>query len=254
MLNSDLEQTRCESNILPWDDLEAGVRRGTLWKSFKKAKFDLEKPTVEIFHPGATRRSIPTTWVSTKTVGFWIRIAESDAHHPGSTVARRFLRELFVSNPDVAKAYGGNPKIQHPSGTSGLALLTAQFGGSVNLPTAIEIQPAFDELVFLVELDTGSIRTILDQLKTEKVPFQTGRRGNDLWSVIKKGYRNRTGLLALCERSAASGLVLCGAQVKHMAGFDAHVTAIFEKNGASLCLLRSIGESQNPEFLSHLLL
>ena len=169
---------------------------------------------------------------------------------------------MFGSNPGAAKAYDGNPQIQHPPGTSGLALLTAQFDGPVNLPTAIEKQPAFDELVFLVELEISSIRKILDQLKIDKIPFQTDRRGNELWSVIRKGYRNRTGLKALCERDSQSGLALCGAQTKFIAGFKACVSAVYEAGGtkcsqcggSTLRLLVSTTVIRIPECVDCLLL
>jgi hypothetical protein len=253
ILNSGLERAHRESSVLPWDDIEAGARRSTLWHSFQKAKLDFGKPAQIIVAKtviaAGGRGPESTTPATFQTLNFWIQIAQSDAHHPDSNIARGFLRGLFASNPGAAKVYGGNPQIQHPPGASGLALLTAQFDGTVDSPVAVGISPAFDKLVFLGELETSSIRKMVAQLITGKIAFQTERRGNERWSVIRKGYRNRTGLLALCERSSAPGLVLCGSPAKYMTGFDSRVTAVFEKNGASLRLLKSTGESQIPEFL-----
>jgi hypothetical protein len=247
ILNPELAKARRESDVLPWDDLEAGARRSVLWKSFKKAKSDSSTPSDETAEAIAPRRPMPSAQSPTQAVSFWIQIAEANAHHPGLTVARGFLRELFASNPGAAKAYGGNPQVQHPPGTSGLALLTAQFRGTVSLPGAVESRPAFDELVFLAELETASVRKVLEELKAGHIPFQTERHGNDRWSVIKKGYRNKVGLWALCERDTAPGLVLCSPQSKHLAGFNARVTGVFEKSGAVLQLLKFTTAIQIPE-------
>ena len=272
MLNSDLKGARHESDVLPWDDLEAGVPRSALWKSFKKAQTDLRKSDQPIMGktvtaaggrgPESTTQPGSTTPATIQRMGFWIQIAESDARHPDSTVARGFLRGLFGSNPDAAKAYGGNPEIRHPPGTSGLALLTAQFGEPIILPAALETQPALNQLVFLVELERSSSHKILGALKSDKIPFQTVRHENERWSVIKKGYRSRTGLHALCERDSQSGLALCGAQTKFIEGFKACVSAVYETGsakcsqcgGSTLRFLVSTTTIQIPECTDCLLL
>jgi hypothetical protein len=249
-LNPNLKKARRESDVLPWDDLEAGARRSALWKSFKKAKDDSCRPTLQVGEqvkkPKAPGRSPGLQFVS-QSMGLWIQIAESAARHPNPTVARGFLREWFTSNPGAAKAYGGSPLLQRPPGTSGIALLTAQFRGTVDLPNIVHNPPAVDGLVFLAELETSSVRHILEELRTGKIPFQTERHGNDRWSVIKKGYRNKSGLWALCERDSAPGLVLCTSQAKQLAEFTARVTAVFEKSGSSLKPLKSTATTQLPE-------
>ena len=249
MLSPDLKKARRESDVLPWDDLEAGARRSALWKSFRKAKSDFENPTDEIAEARAPRKSIPAAPFPTQAAGCWVDVSESDACHPDLTVARGFLRELFASNPGVAKAYGGGPVIQHPPGTTGLAMLSAQFRGAVNLPAAVEKVLPVDELVFLAELETSSIRKILDELRTGKIPFQTERHGNDRWSAIKKGYRNKVGLWALCERDSEPGLVLCNSQARHLEGLGARVIAVFEKSGSSLKPLKATNTIQIPEIV-----
>ena len=64
MLNSDLERARRESNVLPWDDLEAGTRRSALWKSFKKAKADFGKSTQIIIGKNCSRGRRPRAGVN----------------------------------------------------------------------------------------------------------------------------------------------------------------------------------------------
>ena len=244
MFPPDLIKARHESDILPWDDMVAGASRSALWKSFRKAKHD----SGEFFVQREGGRPLPARTnvfkANDPSAGFWIQLSEADAFHPEPTIARGMLRKLFLENPDAAESYSGHPQIRHPPGTSGIALLTAQF--NTTIPFADGPATPVD-LVFLVEVDAAFVRKKLEELRTGKVPFQTERHGNDRWSVIKKGYRNKIGLWALCEYELAeSGLLLCNATTR-FSEKDARVTAVFEKNGATLRRLKSTTAIQIPE-------
>ena len=248
VLNPNLAKARRESDVLPWDDLEAGASRSALWTAFRKSKSDVGLPAL---HGGetTTRLKSPGHSPASQTVSqsFWVEIPDSSSHHPSATLARGILRGLLAADPAAAIAYSGTPQLHHPPGASGLALLTAFFRGAEDLPTALQDPPAVDELVFLAECDTPGVRKILDELRSGRIPFQTERHENDRWSVIKKGYRNKCGLWALCERDSAPGLVLCSSQAKQLAGFAARVISVFERSGSLLKLLKSTSAIQIPE-------
>ncbi len=247
-LNPAIGRAQRESDVLPWDDLEAGASRSTLWKAFRKSKSDVGVPKPDDGET-TTRPRSPAHSAASQPVSqsFWIEIPDSSSHHPSATLARGILRGLLASDPAAAKAYSGTPQLHHPPGASGLALLTALFRGAKDLPTALQNPPAVDELVFLAELGTPDVRKILDELRAGRIPFQTERHENGRWSVIKKGYRNKSGLWALCECDSAPGLVLCSSQAKQLAGFAARVISVFERSGSSLKLLKSTSAIQIPE-------
>jgi len=247
ILDSNLSKARREADVLPWDDLEAGASRSALWKAFRKAKItsgnhsDIDTPETRVPRHGPTVRT--ASHVST----FLIEVPGDASHHPDVIVARSALREILAANSDAAIAYAGTPALHHPPGASGLALLTAHFRGTTKLPSALQEPPNIDELVFLSELETASVRKLLEELRLDRIPFHTERLGNERWSVIKKGYRNKVGLWALCEREMDPGLVLCSSKAKQMTGFPARTTAVLEKSGSSLRLLKSTSTIQIPE-------
>ncbi len=251
---SELEDAFGEKEVLPWDDLEAGAKRRALWLSRKKALENLDSEDEEEFIPepasARPRRPAPPRPRPVRHYR-WTALEPGDAFRPAATVARGRLRELFRDRPDLAAAYAGEPQLLRPAGAYGLAILSAEFAGAIQWPDPIDaVHP--DRIVHVVESAPGSARELEERLKAANVPFQSVRRGDDLWSVVKKGYRNKTGLIAFCRRETAPDVILCSAAAEIPAG--GHATAILEmapskcpKCGAQeMKLLHSSGASDVP--------
>ncbi|MDZ4199940.1 MAG: hypothetical protein U1E27_11740, partial [Kiritimatiellia bacterium] len=241
-LDPDLARARTESDTLPWDDMEASVSKNILWKSFQAAQAgELPSSVVGEEEPERPGPSIPPARPTPHTTGlrFWIHIPESAARHPEPTLARGQLRDLFASVPDAAVSYAGSPAVLHPEGATGLAILSAQFRGVPNLAESVDRPPDGSTLLYWLELTTRDIRELQSELKRGKVSFQSQRLDSELWSVIKKGYRSRTGLWAMCEENASVGRVLCKARTPAIARFHGCVTAILEDTGTGIRLLQA---------------
>ncbi|MFH0881134.1 MAG: hypothetical protein V2A34_15590 [Lentisphaerota bacterium] len=222
-----------QRHVFPWDDLQAGHTKASLWTAYKKGLKELLATLEDEMASGPARRasSRPLQHPATPTLarlGFWGWIPESHAHFPDHVAARSLLQRLFSQWTDGVLPYAGNPQILRPPHTSGLVFLSADFrggtlppsrekaipfsdpdslhiwNGSLNLPTNESVT-----WLFAIDYPSAAAQILISRFKEERIKFQTVRRGEIRWHIIGQAFRGRTGITTLNESKECATL-FCG--------------------------------------------
>jgi len=154
---------------------------------------------------------------SAAQLAFWVWLEPDDAWRPDVTLARGLLSALFDGWQEGVAAYLGGPELIRPERTSGLARLQARFKPGCRpvvmagvgtdavrrvLDGSLDASGiASADLVYRIECGTEGPRVpdVRNALKVRRVPFQTVRGGQGLWSVVARSHRRGSGVLAACE-------------------------------------------------------
>lgn len=204
-------------SVFPWSDLQASADSKTLWRSYQKACAEMQAaPEAPAANPAPLPRPSPAATAPAKTVPperfyFWTRVRPEQAQHPDHVIARAFFRGLFVHWKPGVPAYLGTPLLVRPSGTSGLALVSAEFKAGTPRPpmdeTAAPIPCPEAALLFDIHWPAPEpALAILERLKTGKVKFQIFRLGAARWHIVERAFRGRTGIVALREEDGQTDL------------------------------------------------
>ena len=209
-LPDDPEEKNLQS-VFPWSDVQAAADAPTLWRAYQKAREDLQAPPepASAARAAPLRRGAPAAAAPAEPerVSFWARIPPEHARHPDHAVARSLFAKLFAEWPPGAAAYLGAPRILRPPGTSGWALVSAEFKRGAQLPAKSEFleradvpEALADSLLFGVHWPgVQTAETVLRLLKRGRIKFQTVRQGSSRWHVVERAFRGKTGVAALRE-------------------------------------------------------
>ena len=211
-----LAAARKESEVLPWDDLEAGANRNKLWRSFKKAAADWENPPEQLAEAETSPMrlvKLPLPSLAPRELAWWVEIPRENADHPDITIARGLLRNVLQASEAVTRAYSGPLTLVRPNGAFGIALLSAEFKGLTVNPDASFDAASVDpsQFLYLVRLTDKSFDHFAEMLHGRRVSFQTVHHDDHRWLVVGKTFRHRCGITAAGE-VAEGMIVFCGSQ------------------------------------------
>lgn len=208
------------SAVLPWSDLQASASAATLWNSLESARKELFETRTEPLRCGGGQpprhvpeANVPAPGIETR-ISLLVRVPPERALHPDHVVARAAFTSVFSSWPDGVVAYRGSPRLDRPHGTAGLAIASADFLLQSMPPSGFSdgsaiLDAAFGSPWFFVRWAAplhGA--SILAALRRMGIKYQSLRRGNDLWHVVDRRQREKTGLAALRE-NADSFAAIC---------------------------------------------
>ena len=238
---------------LPWDVLDAGTPRATLWRHFEQAEAGLagtpstdspalNQPTAGLgTAPAGHRRPVPahhtfpaatgapvtaTPLPDETTWSWWIELPPAAAWQPAATVARGWLRERFLTDPTLAAAYRGGVRLTPGTGTAGLARLSAMFQGGIPATAGADTAtPAAANAEFWWWLTWGpqpggSVLTAWEaEWRTRGVKAQRRRRPDAVWLVTGATFRTKTGVAVAGEwNDGSGGAALCSGDVRQRLG------------------------------------
>jgi len=234
---------------LPWDDLASATRRDLLWRSYRQAHRQLEEGDELPAGKPVTRsaRSEPVSRSKGEVVlhRFICHVDRGAVWHPDITVARGLLREMMLRSPEVNRAYAGRAGLHRFPGSWGCVLLEAAFRGVVPegrwAYRAVPTETELEHLLFLLQVPAGVDPERI--LKAGRIPFQSVRRSDSLWSVVGKSHRRRTGVM-LAERGAGGvSRVLCSrAAAETLACVDAECLGLYVESRDAL---ECVGEEKD---------
>ena len=197
------------TTVFPWSDIQASATSKILWKSYQKACQELQNPpeAVAAMRPlpaPAPSRKIcppPSPPEEAKRFHFWAVLQPGQARFPDHVIARSLFRMAFSKTPESAFDYLGHPVLLRPPGTSGFALLSAEFRKEPRLPLLEKANdlPAESTLFALQWPHNEMAKALRKCLHQARVKFQTVRQGDALWHVVEKPFRARTGIAAVKE-------------------------------------------------------
>ena len=204
-------------SIFPWNDIRASVDSKILWRSYQKACAEWQAtPEAPAASPAPLPRPNPAATAPAQPMElerfhFWTRVRPDQARHPDHVVARAFFRGLFAHWKPGVPAYLGTPLLLRPSGTSGLALVSAEFKAGTRTPPKNECAAPIScpESALLFDIHWPAPEpalAVLERLKTGKVKFQTFRLGTARWHIVERAFRARTGIVALREENGQTDL------------------------------------------------
>ena len=209
-LPTDSEEKNIHS-VFPWSDVRAAADPPTLWRAYQKACADLQAPPEPVAAAQAApiRRGPPAEaeTVEPERVPFWTWLPPEHARHPDHVVARSLFGKFFAEwEPGVA-AYLGNPRILRPPGTSGWALVSAEFKRGARIPAKSEFlekaeipETRAESLLFGIHWPGAQpAADVLRLLKQGRIKFQTVRHGSSRWHVVERAFRGKTGVAAVRE-------------------------------------------------------
>lgn len=199
--------------VFPWSDLQPAADPETLWKSYQKACGELQAaPAAEVAAKPVPLRPPPPPTAEDKPAEpvreyFWARIGPEQAGHPNHVIVRGLLRGLFAEWKKGAAAYLGSPRLLHPPGMAGLAVVSAEFKLGSRIPAKIHrLEPVDfsgiqeESCLFVVQWPAAQpAARLLERLKQGRVKFQTIRHGTSRWHIVERAFRGKTGVAALQE-------------------------------------------------------
>ena len=240
------DEEKKENALFPWSDIQASATSKILWKSYQTACQELQNPSETLvaarplpaFSPSRSNLPPPPPSAEARRFHFWAALQSGQARHPDHVVARGLFQLAFSKSPESVFDYLGDPALLHPPGTSGLALLSAEFRKEPRLPL-LETATAFcaETSLFAIQWPHGQpAKALLKCLQQARVKFQTVRQCPALWHVVEKSFRSRTGITALKELPQLT-LLFClmrpglpGVQELLLSGPTGRVCAVLSKN------------------------
>ncbi len=228
---ADLDAAIPATLPLPWDGLDAGTPRTTLWHHFEQAEAALagarppRGPAPPPPRPAPARPAAPATRPPPETtpLAWWIQLPAAAAWQPAATVARGWLRGRFAAEPDLAAAYLGDLRLAPGTGTAGLARLSATFQGGLANSGADAAETAIAETDLWWWLTWGPRPDRLAAWETEwrtrGVKAQRRRRPDAVWLVTGTTFRTKTGVAMAGEwNDGSGGAALCSGDVHQRLG------------------------------------